>query len=113
MNKWILVLSLLFTNVSYAATDTYADKCAELIEHSKSPTANWTTSIQEAAMAGECLGVIKTITNQIHNLQLRTSRGYTQQYNCKAGSSLESAAIIVDRQANTIEEVVTALCYLD
>jgi len=107
MFKWTLTLSIFLSMPLTAhAEAAYAEKCSELIEQAKSPTANWTTSLDEAAMAGECIGVIKAVSSQIHNLRKSSYR----RYRCDQGSVLELASQVVSHGAQTMNDVVDALC---
>lgn len=84
----------------------YAAKCAELIEQSKSPASNWTTSLEEAAMAGECIGVIRVVDNFIDNHY----ENQYHRYRCMNGSVLTKAKMIVNNNAHSINSVIKTLC---
>ena len=115
MNKWIISLIFVLALPCYASSNSYADKCAELIEQSKSPAANWTTSLQEAAMAGECIGAIKAITSHLQGLRIRNTNHYgssTVKYWCGYNSVIDEAAKIVATGAESIDDVVNVLCEL-
>jgi hypothetical protein len=111
---FIMLLSTLPYTGNAAINTGYAEKCAELIEQSKSPTANWTTSNQEAAMAGECIGVIKAIKSLSKNLIVKTPSSYrSKRYSCISGSIIELAELIVNSKAVSIVHVTDALCHTE
>jgi hypothetical protein len=102
---YLTLIIMVFPLTGYSSNEySYAEKCAELIEQVKSPTANWSTSNQEAAMAGECIGAIKAITTLSTNIT---------SYSCKSGSVVKHAERIVKSKAVTINHVTKALCYWD
>lgn len=106
--KKLLIPMLLLCSCTVMADDSegYAVKCAELIEQSKSPASNWTTSLEEAAMAGECIGVIKVVDDFVDN-------HYASQYyiySCSNRSIFSKAKMIVDANAQSISSVIRTLC---
>jgi len=102
MKKLILCVALTLPISGNAVElDGYAAKCAELIEQAKSPTSSWTTSLEEAAMAGECIGVIKTITAVMNEYR---------NYSCRSGSVVSNAERIVKARANSVGDVARTLC---
>lgn len=107
--KKIIFLAIFVISTQAKASEGlsgYAAKCAELIEQSKSPASNWTTSLEEAAMAGECIGVIEVVNNFIdkHYANRR------EKYSCRNNSTFSKAQMIVDANAQSISSVIKTLC---
>lgn len=107
--KKVLFFTLFAISTQVQASENlsgYAAKCAELIEQSKSPASNWTTTLEEAAMAGECIGAIRVVDNFIDN---HYANRY-EKYNCTNNSIFSKAQMIVDANAQSISSVIKTLC---
>lgn len=120
MKNIILFLFAIFFSMAVSASELrgYAEKCSELIEQAKSPASNWTTSIKEAAMAGECIGVLKSINEFIDNLAIPVrvrvygqDRNRFKHYSCLDGGVLSQAQVLVDNGAVSFDDVVKILCH--